>query len=51
MDGLDVFHPDRMANRILGMGDVISLVERAQQQFDEEEARKMQKKIAKPIWF
>lgn len=47
MDGLDVFHPDRMANRILGMGDVISLVERAQQQFDEEEARKMQKKIAK----
>ena len=47
MDGLDVFHPDRMANRILGMGDVISLVERAQQQYDEEEARKMQKKIAK----
>ena len=47
MDGIDVFHPDRMANRILGMGDVISLVERAQQQFDEEEARKMQKKIAK----
>ena len=47
MDGLDVFHPDRMASRILGMGDVISLVERAQQQFDEEEARKMQKKIAK----
>ena len=47
MDGLDVFHPDRMASRILGMGDVISLVERAQQQFDEQEARKMQKKIAK----
>ena len=47
MDGLDVFYPDRMASRILGMGDVISLVERAQQQFDEEEARKMQKKIAK----
>jgi signal recognition particle subunit SRP54 len=47
MEGLDVFHPDRMASRILGMGDVISLVERAQQQFDEEEARKMQKKIAK----
>ena len=47
MDGLDVFHPDRMANRILGMGDVISLVERAQQQFDEDEARKVQKKIAK----
>ena len=47
MEGLDVFHPDRMASRILGMGDVISLVERAQQQFDEEEARKVQKKIAK----
>jgi signal recognition particle subunit SRP54 len=47
MHGLDVFHPDRMASRILGMGDVISLVERAQQQFDEEEARKVQKKIAK----
>ena len=47
MDGLDVFHPDRMASRILGMGDVISLVERAQQQFDEAEARKVQKKIAK----
>ena len=47
MDGLDTFHPDRMASRILGMGDVISLVERAQQQYDEEEARKVQKKIAK----
>ncbi len=47
MDGLDIFHPDRMASRILGMGDVISLVERAQQQFDEVEARKVQKKIAK----
>lgn len=47
MDGIDVFHPDRMASRILGMGDVISLVERAQQQFDEDEARKVQKKIAK----
>ncbi|MEY8021518.1 signal recognition particle protein [Muriicola sp. SD30] len=47
MDALDVFHPDRMADRILGMGDVISLVERAQEQFDEEEARKIQKKIAK----
>jgi len=47
MEGLDVFHPERMASRILGMGDVISLVERAQQQFDEEEARKVQKKIAK----
>ncbi len=47
MDALDVFHPARMADRILGMGDVISLVERAQEQFDEEEARKIQKKIAK----
>ncbi len=47
MEGLDVFHPERMASRILGMGDVISLVERAQQQFDEQEARKIQKKIAK----
>src|SRR5690554_1135187 len=47
MDALDVFHPDRMADRILGMGDVISLVERAQAQYDEEEARKLQKKIAK----
>ncbi len=47
MDALDVFYPDRMAGRILGMGDVVSLVERAQQQYDEEEARKLQKKIAK----
>jgi signal recognition particle subunit SRP54 len=47
MDALDIFHPDRMADRILGMGDVISLVERAQDQYDEEEARKLQKKIAK----
>ncbi|MBV7440385.1 signal recognition particle protein [Weeksellaceae bacterium TAE3-ERU29] len=47
LDKLDVFHPSRMADRILGMGDVISLVERAQEQFDEEEARKLQKKIAK----
>ena len=47
MEALDVFHPERMAGRILGMGDVISLVERAQQQYDEEEARKLQKKIAK----
>ncbi len=47
MDAIDVFHPDRMADRILGMGDVVSLVERAQEQFDEEEARKIQKKIAK----
>lgn len=46
MDALDVFHPDRMADRILGMGDVISLVERAQEQFNEEEARKLSKKIA-----
>ena len=47
MDALDVFHPERMADRILGMGDVVSLVERAQEQFDEEEARKLQKKIQK----
>ena len=47
MEAIDVFHPSRMAERILGMGDVISLVERAQEQFDEEEARKIQKKIAK----
>lgn len=47
MEALDVFHPSRMADRILGMGDVVSLVERAQEQFDEEEARKLQKKIQK----
>lgn len=47
MDALDLFHPDRMASRILGMGDVVSLVERAQEQYDEDEARKLQKKIAK----
>jgi signal recognition particle subunit SRP54 len=47
MDALDVFYPERMADRILGMGDVVSLVERAQEQYDEEEARKLQKKIAK----
>jgi signal recognition particle subunit SRP54 len=47
MEAIDVFHPDRMAERILGMGDVVSLVERAQEQYDEEEARKIQKKIAK----
>ena len=47
MEALDEFHPDRMAGRILGMGDVISLVERAQQQFDEKQARALQKKIAK----
>lgn len=47
LDKIDVFHPSRMADRILGMGDVVSLVERAQEQFDEEEARRLQKKIAK----
>ncbi len=47
MEAIDVFYPDRMAERILGMGDVVSLVERAQEQYDEEEARKIQKKIAK----
>ncbi|MHC5309508.1 signal recognition particle protein [Myroides sp. LJL116] len=47
MDAIDLFYPERMADRILGMGDVISLVERAQAQYDEEEARKIQKKIAK----
>jgi signal recognition particle subunit SRP54 len=47
MDALDVFHPSRMADRILGMGDIVSLVEKAQEQFDAEEARKLQKKIAK----
>jgi len=47
MDAMDVFHPNRMADRILGMGDVITLVERAQEQYNEEEARKLQKKIAK----
>ncbi|APD07392.1 signal recognition particle protein [Flavobacteriaceae bacterium UJ101] len=47
MEALDVFYPERMADRILGMGDVVSLVERAQEQFDEEEARKLHKKIAK----
>ena len=47
MDALDVFYPERMADRILGMGDVISLVERAQEQFDIEQARKINKKIAK----
>ncbi|MFZ2430545.1 MAG: signal recognition particle protein [Lutibacter sp.] len=47
MEAIDVFYPNRMAERILGMGDVVSLVERAQEQYDEEEARKIQKKIAK----
>jgi signal recognition particle subunit SRP54 len=47
MDALDVFYPSRMADRILGMGDVVSLVERAQEQFDEEQAKKLQKRIMK----
>ena len=47
MEAIDVFHPSRMADRILGMGDIVSLVERAQEQFDEEEAKKLQKKIQK----
>ena len=47
MDALDVFYPKRMADRILGMGDIVSLVERAQEQFDEEEAKRLQKKLAK----
>jgi signal recognition particle subunit SRP54 len=47
MDALDLFHPSRMADRILGMGDIVTLVEKAQEQYDEEEARRIQKKIAK----
>ena len=47
LDAIDVFHPNRMADRILGMGDIVSLVEKAQEQFDEEEARRVQKKLAK----
>ncbi len=47
MEALDVFHPERMADRILGMGDIVSLVEKAQEQYDEDEARRLQKKIAK----
>ena len=47
MDALEVFHPDRMADRILGMGDIVSFVERAQEQFDEEEAKRLEKKIIK----
>ncbi len=47
MDAIDVFHPERMADRILGMGDIVSLVEKAQEQFDDDEARKLQKKLAK----
>lgn len=46
LDAIDIFHPDRMADRILGMGDIVSLVEKAQEQFDSEEARKLQKKLA-----
>lgn len=47
LDAIDLFHPDRMADRILGMGDIVSLVEKAQQQFDEEEAKKIQEKLAR----
>jgi len=47
MDAIDMFYPERMADRILGMGDIVSLVERAQEQYDEEAARKLQKKLAK----
>lgn len=47
MDAIDIFHPERMADRILGMGDIVSFVERAQEQYDEEEAKKLHKKIAK----
>ena len=47
MDAIDIFYPERMADRILGMGDIVSLVEKAQEQYDETEARKLQKRIAK----
>src|SRR5215212_9736887 len=47
MDALDIFYPERMADRILGMGDIVTLVEKAQEQFDEEEAKRLHKKIAK----
>jgi len=47
LDAIDIFYPDRMADRILGMGDIVSLVEKAQEQYDEEEAKRLQKKIAK----
>ena len=47
MEAIDAFHPSRMADRILGMGDIVSLVERAQEQFDEEEAKRLERKIAK----
>lgn len=50
MDAIDVFHPSRMADRILGMGDIVTFVERAEEQFNEEEARKLQKKIAKNLF-
>ena len=46
LEALDAFHPERMADRILGMGDIVSLVEKAQEQFDAEEAKKLQKKIS-----
>ena len=46
MDAIDVFHPDRMADRILGMGDIVTLVEKAQENFDAEEGKKLQKKLA-----
>ena len=47
MDALQVFHPERMADRILGMGDIVSLVERAQEQYDEQEARRLKKKLVR----
>ena len=47
LDALDVFHPSRMADRILGMGDIVSFVERAQEQYDEKEARELSKKLAR----
>lgn len=47
MDALDMFYPDRMAQRILGMGDIVSFVERAQEQFDEKEAQRLEKRIRK----
>jgi signal recognition particle subunit SRP54 len=47
MEAIEVFHPDRMADRILGMGDIVSLVEKAQEQFDEDEAKRLQQKLAK----
>jgi signal recognition particle subunit SRP54 len=47
MEAIDIFYPERMADRILGMGDIVSLVEKAQEQFDEKQAAELQKKIAK----